>query len=165
MRKTSLVCACIAIAFALTGAGCKEKTPSDSTTSGTSTKTETTGDMTDKESVNTSADIDGKEPTKEELTHMEVKEFILTAEATGEKIVHFEWNVPKDLAGEAEGYRFVRGEDKDPTDPANWWWERGSAYRALDWKDLPEGEAHFRVCVVKDDACTVYSNDVMVNVN
>ena len=91
-------------------------------------------------------------------------EFTLTAEATGKQSVSFTWEVPESLAEGAEGYKFARGEEANPTYPSSWWWERGPAHRELVWEGLPEGDAHFRVCIVRDDECAEYSNDVMVTV-
>lgn len=88
----------------------------------------------------------------------------LHASALGENTVKFEWTVAEDLAERAEGYRFARGLEENPTYPSSWWWERGSAHRELVWEGLPVGEAHFRLCVVENGECSTYSNNVLVNV-
>ncbi len=88
----------------------------------------------------------------------------LTAEARGANTVNFEWTPSKQLEDLADGWRIVYGEEENPTYPSNWWFERSVTYRDKLWKGLPAGDAHFRVCALVDDECSVYSNDVFVTI-
>ncbi len=90
--------------------------------------------------------------------------FTLSAHATGDRSAMFEWTVPEDIADQAEKYVVVRGTEANPEHPASWWWWRGPVYRDLEWKELPLGEAHFRVCAQVEEACIAYSNDVVLEI-
>ena len=104
---------------------------------------------------------DDQKVTEEVLSESGVT---LSGSAQGKGTVKFDWAISSDLSERAEGFRFARGEEENPTYPASWWWERGPAHRNLIWEGLPDGDAHFRLCVVENDVCTVYSNDVMISV-
>jgi len=96
---------------------------------------------------------------------IEVTDLKLTAEALGDRVIQFNWEVPENLAADSEGYRFSRDTEENPdVNKDGWWWERGPAHRELKWEGLPTGQAHFRMCVIKEDVCTAYSNDVEVDV-
>jgi len=91
-------------------------------------------------------------------------EFTLSAEAVGNRTVRFEWQVPKDLAKEAEGYRFSHSRDNLMNGLTSWWWERGPAHRDHEWSGLPLGPSYFRLCIVRNGRCTEQSNIVGVDV-
>jgi hypothetical protein len=102
---------------------------------------------------------------QEGVVKKDVSELTLSAQAIGDRKVQFAWQVPEALAAEAEGYRFSRGVEANPdVNTDGWWWERGPAHRELEWEGLPTGPAHFRACVLKDDTCIAFSNDVEVDV-
>lgn len=78
--------------------------------------------------------------------------------------VQFQWEVRENIAEDAEGYRIVQSKDPNPEWPSTYWHERGPAHRELTKAGWPSGTQHFRICVVKNKTCTIYSNDVIVEV-
>lgn len=153
MNKIHIIFGSVFAAVLLAGAGCAEPPANVATPHNQNDETMGMDAMEKKEDV-----------MKDVMEKM-VTDFRLRAEALDERTVRFEWDVPENIAKEAEGYRFSRGTEKDPAvNKDGWWWERGPAHRELEWQGLPIGPAHFRVCVVKNDACDVYSNDVEVDV-
>lgn len=88
----------------------------------------------------------------------------LTAEAKGNASVQFNWEASEDLAKRAVVYRIVHGEEPNPTWPSTYYFQRGPMYREKLWMNLPLGKQNFRVCVVEGGQCTVYSNNVEVEV-
>lgn len=133
--------------------------------SGEEKKMEKEGDaMIEDDTHSTSTDeaMDSEKSALDMNDSAEVGDFTLQAEAVGDQKVSFTWEIPESFEEGAEGFRFARGEEVDPTYPSSWWWERGPAHRELIWEGLPEGEAYFRVCIVRNDECVEYSNNVMV---
>lgn len=112
----------------------------------------------------TDGNLEEDEAMKQNSAMMDDGSFTLSAKTAGDSGVLFTWSVPEVLAEGAEGFRFARGEEANPTYPSSWWWERGPAHRELTWEGLPEGDAHFRACIVRNGECAEYSNDVMVTV-
>lgn len=139
----------------LIGAGCPSlsdtTTPSPTTTPGpvVNTKPDTVPDTDDDDE-----DV------------MENEDFTLSAEALGNGQVKFSWEVPDDMDVTSD-HRFllVRSKDEDPEhDGKNFWFRRAGTERATTWLEQPTGTYHYRVCLMKDDMCSTYSNDVEVEV-
>lgn len=89
----------------------------------------------------------------------------LTAEGEGNNSAKLDWTL---VAGvrEPELFRILYSRTANPSDNNNL---RAVAVdgteRTVTWGNLETGEHHFRICVVKDNSCTTYSNDVSVTVN
>jgi len=132
------------IILALTGAGC------NSATSDQNTNSKSAGDQTSGLTTTTNPTI------SEGVT--------LNAEVIGNQTVNLTWQVSDELKKEATGYGITLGDEANPTYPGRYWYTRGPAHFELSWTKLPLGVHHLRVCVMKDNACTVYSNDVEVDI-
>ncbi|MCB9798992.1 hypothetical protein H6758_04695 [Candidatus Nomurabacteria bacterium] len=101
----------------------------------------------------------------EDATSMEKESttsFLLKVDATNGQAITFSWEIPEEMAKDAEKFMFLRSTDPNPTYPTNWYWWRGPDHRSLTWEGLPTGTAHFRVCVMSEEECMQYSNDVEV---
>jgi len=105
-----------------------------------------------------------EDPTSTPAMGEQISGITLTAEAKGNRRVLLRWEVSETVATEAEGYRIVQGKAENPTWPSPYWFERGPAHREKEMTGLPLGKQHFRVCVVKNRQCMVYSNNVEVEV-
>lgn len=91
-------------------------------------------------------------------------EVTLKAEVLGEKQVKFEWESDVKM-GEDDRFVLVRDEMPNPMhDGKNFWWKQYYTVREAVWLSLPTGTMHVRLCVLKNDACVKYSNDVEVEV-
>lgn len=89
----------------------------------------------------------------------------LAVSAIGNKQVKVEFKVPETDAKGAEGYRILMGREANPTkENATDWYTLGPDHREKLWTSRPEGKRHFRVCVMKKDACAAYSNNVEVDI-
>ena len=89
---------------------------------------------------------------------------ILNGSVLGPHTALFTWEVSQNTAEESEGYKIVRGTGPEPTDPAGWWWQRGPSHREHTWGSLPEGVAYFRICIIKNEVCTDYSNAIKLTI-
>ncbi|PIR03922.1 MAG: hypothetical protein COV59_01915 [Candidatus Magasanikbacteria bacterium CG11_big_fil_rev_8_21_14_0_20_39_34] len=87
-----------------------------------------------------------------------------SGKAMGQHKAEFTWEIPEDMAAQAEKYVVIRSTDPEPTYPASWWWWRGPAHHDLTWEDLPEGKAYFRLCVLKGETCLEYSNPLELTI-
>jgi hypothetical protein len=157
MQKITKLIALFALVL-LIGGGCAsgdEYSKKSSSDNDTASKSE----VTDSKSKTKKSD-----KTTKATTQVVVTDFLLKATSLGNRTVKFEWELPDELAEKAEKYMVVRGTEKNPENPASWWWWRGNTYRDLEWSELPLGSAHFRVCVLAEDKCLAYSNDVVVEV-
>lgn len=87
----------------------------------------------------------------------------LTGQALGNQMAQFSWKLPEGATDPA-AFRLVRGQNENPTQPPGYWYAQPGKSRGTVWVKLPKGEQHFRVCVYENDACGLYSNDVVVHV-
>ncbi|PIR03920.1 MAG: hypothetical protein COV59_01905 [Candidatus Magasanikbacteria bacterium CG11_big_fil_rev_8_21_14_0_20_39_34] len=87
----------------------------------------------------------------------------LKALPNGDQSVHFEWSILGHL-DVAEGMTLVRGKNPEPVYPTNYWFFQGPDRRQVTWINLPKGKEYFRICIMKDKKCSLYSNDVEVDV-
>ena len=90
----------------------------------------------------------------------------LTGSVTGSHSVRLEWNPSDEIMDTAEKWMVVEGTDTDPSYPENYryYFLTDVSHRERNWKNLPTGTSHFRVCAWVDNGCTVYSNDVALEV-
>lgn len=89
----------------------------------------------------------------------------LIGEAVGNQTVKLEWQVTEGLMKEATAYGLVLDNETNPIYPGRYWYQRGPAHFKLDWTNLPIGKSHIRACVMQQGKCTVYSNDIEVDIN
>jgi len=97
----------------------------------------------------------------------EMEEFTginLTGEVLGNGEVKLVWAVGDELKETAEKYGLTWGEEENPDYPGRYWFWRGSDHFEKIWSGFPTGTAHFRVCVLKNEECMEYSNDVEVEI-
>lgn len=135
------------LSLVITGAGCsKNDTNEPQTKSAGSPQTEV---------KDTTPDLPTETPASNNLT--------LKAEPAGKGRVHFSWTVP-DGVNAKDGFRLVRGPLENPSYPGNFWFHRPANEREIHWINVPKGTQHFRVCAFENNACTAYSNDVIVTV-
>ena len=88
----------------------------------------------------------------------------LTAEALGNREVKISWTIP-DGEVMTEGIHLVRSEKENPEfDGKTYWYQPGPDRHDVTWKNVPTGTQHVRLCIVKDEKCEIYSQDVMVEV-
>lgn len=147
MRKNLLFLGSTALAILLLGAGCDKKA----------------GDLSGNQVTSKSA-----EEQAENITNVDEQKsggFSLTVEQKENKAVYVKFNVPEDLKQNADGYRIVMAKDVNPTkENATYWYQLGKSYEDKLLTNMPIGIRHFRVCVTKVDQCTVYSNDIEVDI-
>lgn len=131
----------------LAGAGCKQaEKPIENKPAETATSTVGT--------MNTTSDTAMNNP----VTSIE-----LSGQALGNQMAQFTWKLPEGATNPA-GFRLVRGQNENPTQPPGYWFAQAGKSRGTVWVKLPKGEQHFRICVYENDACGVYSNDLVVDV-
>jgi len=148
MRKGFLALS-LSLVLLLAGAGCKgSTTPENKPAEGATTTVNTDSTST----VST-----------EKMADKKVDSIELKGEAIGNNMVQFNWTVPEG-AQDPAGFRLVRGQNENPTQPPGYWFAQKGSARGTVWVKLPKGEQHFRICVYENDACGVYSNDVTVDV-
>ena len=177
---------CIAMAISLIGLGCtkkeekrEEKPQVKQAIVETQPETENTENIEKKEetkevpeentdtstSTNTVVeDVVEAEDTSATQEQGVTPNITLTGTVLGPNTALFTWNVSDVISESSEGYKIVRGIDPNPVDPAGWWWQRGPSHREHTWAGLPEGKAYFRICVLENDACTEYSNSVLLEI-
>lgn len=90
----------------------------------------------------------------------------LTGSVTGSNSVQLEWNPSDETRDIAEKWMVVEGTDTDPAYPENYryYFLTDVSHHERDWKNLPTGISHFRVCAWIDNACAVYSNNVALEI-
>ncbi len=147
MRQNFLALGVLSLLF-LAGAGCNpvENTMENKPAENTSTNTEATPTPSETPEKNTP------------VTSIE-----LTGQALGNQMAQFNWTLPEGVQNPA-GFRLVRGQNENPTQPPGYWYAQSGKSRGAVWVKLPKGEQHFRICVYENNACGVYSNDVMIDV-
>lgn len=95
------------------------------------------------------------------------EELTLEAEALGSGQVKFSWTAPSGLT-EANRFILVQGTEENPVhDGKHNWYRQYYANRAVIWSNLSSGPHHFRICLTENndqDTCTIYSNDVELEV-
>lgn len=131
----------------------------------TQTTTDETGAITEEDGTMTG------DTTSEDGTMMEDDQsmnsdeerplgFALTGYALEEGGVHLEWKVP-DNRREPDRFMVVRSEEPNPVhDGTNYWYRQDGSVREVDWKDVPDGTHNFRVCILEDDECVEYTNNL-----
>ncbi|PIZ96001.1 MAG: hypothetical protein COX80_02590 [Candidatus Magasanikbacteria bacterium CG_4_10_14_0_2_um_filter_33_14] len=154
MRKAHILLAS-AFALLLVGAGC----------SNTSTNNNSDNAMPEKNTKTTETTKIQPEKNKPTLAETTSSELTLSGKATDEAgTVSLTWSAPQDLKDKVETWRLLYGKDANPTFPASWYFERGPSFFDKVWSGLPSGTAHIRVCAVVNNECTVFSNDLEVNI-
>lgn len=129
-----------ATALLLVGAGCSQNTPSAPVKTPPTNQPSTTSPNT----ANT---------------------FTLTVAALDNKEVKINFTIPEADKKDAEGYRILMGREANPDmKTASDWYTLGKDHMQKMWANRPEGKRHFRVCVIKQNTCTSYSNNVEVEI-
>lgn len=157
MRKTILALAVLA----LVGAGCAPATEPQGTN-----ETPGTGDY-------------GANPPSGETSNETTPgaaepagDLTLTAEAMGNMEVKLAWKTAgafeTSKLNESNRFILVRGDTENPAhDGKHDWIRQNHTIRDVVWKQTKTGPAHFRLCITQNnekDICTVYSNNVSVDV-
>ncbi len=120
-------------------------------------------DVNSKPADNSNTTISTTTATNEQ-TNQNQTGITLTAEATGNQTVKLNWQVTDELKKQATAYALIQGNDSNPTYPGRYWYERGPAHFDFEWTNLPIGKSHIRACVMVNSICTVYSNDLEVDI-
>lgn len=99
-------------------------------------------------------------------TKMMKKETVtLQATALGKGMVKFQWEVADDADVNEDGFLLVRSDKENPEhDGKNYWFKQYYKNREVTWIELPIGSMHFRICLLEDDRCETYSNNVELDV-
>ncbi|GEM_PF-2827337 len=138
----------------LLGAGCTGTTPSDTTTKpATNNETQPPSNNTD-ETTSPTASLP---PAPENGIEA-------TAEPLGEGTVRVAFGVAEELQQKDNTYRLILDREANPEFPGINWYELWAPHQEKVWTNLPSGEYHIRVCLVENDICSVYSNDVAVTI-
>lgn len=74
------------------------------------------------------------------------------------------WSVSKELKV-AEGFKTVIAQTENPGYPGNSYHSLQNNERNDTWKKLNPGNYHFRVCLLKNNQCLIYSNDAALQIN
>ncbi len=166
MKKLAILLGGTLLFVLLLGAGCK--TEPQAKDAGTApVKTEAKQEATE---VTATVETTGGEQAQVEAVVEPVKTestttFMLTAEPGEKGTLKLKWVVPEDIAKDATAYRSLLSKNPNPEYPTKgWWYESGSTFREKNWTGLPSGKFHVRTCVVKNDACVAYSNDLEVEI-
>lgn len=106
-----------------------------------------------------------------EATTVEVSDTGLTlmAETQENGDVLFTWDLIEDNIMEGiTGFGLAHGTEENPEYPSQYWYTLGPDHieklwdRDVLWPTMPAGEQHFRVCLLVNNECEIYSNNVMV---
>jgi hypothetical protein len=85
----------------------------------------------------------------------------LTAEVT-DSAVKLTWKLTDIQA--TEGFRLVKAKTEKPTFPENDYHKLSSATLQDSWTNLDGGVYHFRVCLLENQTCKLYSNDAIATI-
>ncbi len=85
---------------------------------------------------------------------------ILTSSSDNDKI-NLNWDLSSDLKP-TEGFKTMISQASNPTYPGNSYHSLANNARSDTWTKLSSDIYHFRVCLLKDDQCLIYSNDAQV---
>lgn len=120
--------------------------------------------VTDTKDAN-NTDVKGTTDTTGD-TKNEGTSITLTGENTGPNSVKLEWDPSDEIVTAAQKWMVIVGDTENPEYPKNnrFWYQRDKSYREKEWKNLPKGKLHFRVCAWVDNACTTYSNDLSIDI-
>lgn len=146
MKKQFIQVGCIATAIFLLGAGCDKATD---------------------EATSASIQAQAKSGV-EQINYTEQKSggFTVTAEPIKNGTLNVNFTVPEDLSKSAEAYRLLLSKDASPAWPTKgYWYELGKSHTSKLWSGLPVGKKNLRVCAVKNNECTAYSNNLEVEIN
>ncbi len=90
---------------------------------------------------------------------------VLTGSITGPYSVNLTWEPTNEVAESVEKWWLIGGSEENPSYPGTKFvFERSKGFREKEWKGLAAGTTHFRVCAVVDQKCTVYSNDIELEI-
>ncbi|MFB6225821.1 MAG: hypothetical protein ABEJ02_00540 [Candidatus Paceibacteria bacterium] len=117
----------------------------------------------DKSGVQKEMKEDIEEATEDQTNKNQKSGLTLEAEPRGEGKVHFEWEVSDNK--EVDRFIIVRDEKANPKhNGKNYWFRQPGTRRSITWVDIPTGTYHFRICILENNECAEYSNDVKVEV-
>lgn len=90
---------------------------------------------------------------------------VLTGSVTGAYSVNLQWEPSTEVAESVEKWWLIGGSEENPSYPGTKFvFERTKGFREKEWKGLGAGTTHFRVCAVVDQKCSVYSNDIELEI-
>jgi|APSaa5957512622_1039677.scaffolds.fasta_scaffold11906_2 hypothetical protein len=72
--------------------------------------------------------------------------------------INLNWSLSDDLTAE-QGFMIVIGQESNPSYPGSSYHNASQNSRSDSWKNLSQGTYHFRVCLLKDDSCIIYSDN------
>ncbi|NQT49185.1 FecR domain-containing protein [Candidatus Kuenenbacteria bacterium] len=75
--------------------------------------------------------------------------------------VNLNWSTSTDL-NTSEGFKTVISQTENPAFPGNSYHTLTSNERSDIWKNMAPGTYHFRVCLLKNNQCIIYSNDATI---
>ena len=129
------------------GAGCAATQPPAENTTDTGVKGDTDTSTTGTDTENTNSEI------------------TLTGSITGPNSVKLEWEPSSEVVDSVEKWWLIGGSEENPSYPGTKFvFERGKGFREKEWKGLGSGATHFRVCAVVNNKCSVYSNDLTLEI-
>ena len=113
------------------------------------------------DSMNDDQMMTPEETPSEDLIDASIR---LVGESAGKHMVKLEWNIDEGV-DVSDGFILVRGNTINPVhNQINYWWRQNEKSREATWIQIPSGMQHFRVCILRDAECAVYSNDVELSV-
>ena len=87
-------------------------------------------------------------------------EIKLTALADGDN-VELNWTVSSSLDS-SEGFKSIISQSENPVYPGNSYHDLNSNSRNDEWQKLSTGTYNFRVCLISDGNCLIYSNNINI---
>lgn len=144
MNKHLTLGGLMAISLLLVGAGCASESPEQATLP---------------------AEVEQETTSTIEQSNFQVENrIVLAAEQAGNRRVEFDWEVGGEVA-HPNGYRLVRSFEENPVDDGtNYWFHQPNTRNHIAWINLPTGTQHFRICGYDENGCTIYSNNVTVDI-
>lgn len=91
-------------------------------------------------------------------------DFTLTATSDAYSAVKMSWSTPTDASVTAT-IRLLHSANPNIEFPGRAFWHGLAKDKtSFEWVGVPSGKRYFRACVFEKGACTIYSNEVEVNV-
>lgn len=91
-------------------------------------------------------------------------EITIDVEAPGNNQALITWESSVEM-NEDDRFVIVYSKNKNPVhNKVNYWWKQYYTVREAEWNNLPTGTLNFRICVLKNDECVMYSNNAEVDV-
>ena len=107
-------------------------------------------------SNNLELEITGNEPEPDGTIN-------LTYDKLADETVNLNWSLSKDLNA-VDGFKALISQHENPEYPGSSYHSISGNQRSDTWKKLTPGDYHFRICLLRDTECVLYSNDIAVTV-